>query len=67
MELPCPLKLMKVFGSEMVEVFLQHLQQLQPPGEQRLVGRVVGADAADVLVHELLEPLKAMDWQDVAR
>ena len=67
LKLPRPLKLVKVFGPEMVEVFLQHAQQLQPAGEQRFVGRVVRADTADIFVHDLLETLKTMHRQQIAR
>ena len=58
---------MKIFGREMVEVFLQHAQQLQPAREQRFVGRIVGADTADVFVHDLLKTLKTIKRQDIAR
>src|SRR3546814_9602397 len=49
---------MKVFGSDMGEIFPQHAQQLDPAGEHRLVGRIVGADPADIFVHDLFEALK---------
>src|SRR3546814_2359003 len=57
---------MKVFGSDMGEIFPQHAQQLDPAGEHRLVGRIVGADPADIFVHDLFEALKSVYRQDVA-
>src|SRR3546814_13992328 len=39
---------------------------LDPAGEHRLVGRIVGADPADIFVHDLFEALKSVDRQDVA-
>src|SRR3546814_13979359 len=41
-------------------------QQLDPAGEHRLVGRIVGADPADIFVHDLFEALKSVYRQDVA-
>ena len=66
LKLPGALKLVKVFGREMVKVFLQHAQQIKPAGEQRFVSQIVGADTADVFVHDLLKTLKAIERQDIA-
>ena len=46
---------------------MQHLQQLEPAVEHGRVGHVLGGDAAAVLVHDLLEPLQALQRRDVAR
>ena len=66
MQFPGPLKLVQVLGAHMVHVFLQHLKQFQSAVEHRRVGRVVGADAADILVHDLFEALEPVDRQEVA-
>jgi len=66
-QLPCALKLVQVFGTHVAHVFLQHPQQLEPPVEQLAVRHVVGADAADVFVHDLLETLKTMDREEITR
>ena len=67
LQFPRSLQLVQVLGPEVVEVLLEHVQQLQPAREQRLVGHVVRADATNVLVHDLLETLQTMKWQEVAR
>ena len=67
LKFPRPLQLMEVLGTEMVEVFLEHFEQLQTTGEQRFVGRVMGADTANIFIHDLFKTLQAMQWQQVAR
>ncbi len=66
-ELPGPLKLVQILGPHVLHVFLQHAQELEAALERPLVGHVVGADAADVFVHDLLEPLQPVNRQQVAR
>jgi len=44
-----------------------HRQQLEPAREHPAVRHLGGADAANVLVHDLLAALQAMDRQQVAR
>jgi hypothetical protein len=57
----------QVLGAHAVHVLLQHAQQLEAALEQHAVRHVHGADAADVLVHDLLEALQTVDRQQVAR
>ncbi len=57
---------MQVFGPKIVQVFRQHGQQFQPTGEQGFVRRVVGTDTTDIFVHDLLQTLKSMNWQQIA-
>src|SRR5574340_829201 len=66
-EFPRSLELMEVLGTDMVEILLQHVQKLQAPVEHRFAGHIKGADAADVLIHDLLQPLQALKRRDVAR
>ena len=67
LKLPCPLKLMKIFGPDVTEIFSQHAEQFDPADEHWFVRRVVGADAANIFVHDLLKTLKTMQRQDIAR
>src|SRR5437016_4356287 len=66
-QLPRALERVKVFGAHVAHVFLQHGEQLEAALEQHAVRHVVGADAADVFVHDLLEALKTVDREEVAR
>src|SRR5205085_11067497 len=66
LKLPCPLKLVEVFGAEIIQILLQHAQKLDSAGKQRFVGRIVRTDAANIFVHDLLETLKSMNRQQIA-
>ena len=66
MKLPHALKLMQVFGPEKGEVLLERGEQFEPARQQRFVGRVVSADAANIFVHNFLKTLETVDRQDEA-
>ncbi len=65
--LPGPEELVEVLGASAAGVFLQHGQVLQAFFEHGLGGHVPGADAAKVLVGDLLETLLEHVRLDVVR
>ena len=58
---------MQILGADVLEVLREHLEKLQAAVEQRFAGDIEHADATNVLVHDLFEPLQAMQRRDVAR
>src|SRR4051812_611506 len=66
-QLPHALQLVQVLGGHVAHVLLEHGEELEAALEQLAVGHVRRADAADVLVHDLFQPLQPVDRQQVAR
>src|SRR5437660_4069431 len=67
LQLPRPLQLMQIWSADAPEILLQHREELQPAIEELFARHVEHAVAADVLVHDLFEPLQALQRIDVAR
>ena len=66
-QLPRAQQLVQVLCTELLCISLQVVEELQRAVEQRLARHVEHAVAADVFVHQLLQPLQALQRGDEIR